>query len=274
MRCAFFYSLARTLGLSLALGSSAFAEDSSVKSKVDPEYKNQFWSVGLGGQRYSYKAGDGFELLGNSGAFSLGYGYTQNRWYVLLGGDFLVGPFKPRLLPAPAIDYQGTRVSAWWGYSAQELNLRHPEGGYGFAFGLSYTDMTGRSVSSKTLQSAPLFASQDGLIYHYHAGITNFSLAPGIFFCWMEPPRTYGSSADQLKTRTEGYILTLAFSIPIFSSYRSHFSRWKIQDSESFFEREDRIEIPASAWASERLQASGSLKGYSLLISLQALIGA
>lgn len=244
----------------------------------DVEYKNHFWSVGLTGERLSYKAGTGYELLGNSGLLSMGYGYIQSRWFVIGSADVITGPFDPNQSDKMEMDYQGTGLNAWWGYSAQELDLRHPAGGYGFALGISYIDIAGRNVYEQDQPITPSFYSQVGLSYNNSVRITSTALSPGIFFCWMNPARTYGSSIEQLKTRIEGYILTIAFQMPVFANYQYSQYRWSLKDEASSLEgfdpeSDEEFFIPADEWENNKITQSGKLKGFTIFVSFQALLG-
>ena len=257
------------LAASLILASSLKAQ----QEKGAAEYKNHFWSVGLTGERLSYKAGTGYELLGNSGLLSIGYGYMQDRWFVMGSADVITGPFNPNQSEKMEMDYQGTGINAWWGYSAQELDLRHPAGGYGFTLGISYIDIAGRNVFEQDKPIVPSFYSQDGLSYNHSVRMTSTAISPGVFFCWMTPSRTYGSSVEQLKTRVEGYILTIAFQMPIFANYQYSQYVWSIKDKESFEPNDQDIFIPAEGWENNLVRQGGKLKGNTLLVSFQALLG-
>ncbi|MFK7823498.1 MAG: hypothetical protein AB8G05_05045 [Oligoflexales bacterium] len=242
------------------------------------QYKNSFWSVGLIGERLSYKAGTGYELLGNSGLLSVGYGHMQSRWFIIGSADVITGPFNPNQSDNIEMDYQGTGVNAWWGYSAQVLDLRHPAGGYGFTLGINYVDIAGRNVYEQDDPLIPSYYSQVGLNYNNSVRVTYAALSPGIFFCWMKPSRTYGSSVEQLKTRIEGYLLTIAFKMPIFANYQSSHYLWNLKDEASSLEGYDPngdqdLYIPAEEWENEKISQSGKLKGFTILVSLQALLG-
>ena len=242
------------------------------------QYKNHFWSVGLIGERLSYKAGTGYELLGNSGLLSVGYGHMQGRWFIIGSADVITGPFNPNQNENTEMDYQGTGVNAWWGYSAQVLDLRHPAGGYGFTLGMNYVDIAGRNAYEQDDPITPSYYSQLGLNYNHSVRVTYAALSPGIFFCWMNPSRTYGSSIEQLKTRIEGYLLTIAFKMPIFANYQSSHYVWNLKDETSSIEGYDPnsdqdLFIPTEEWENRKVSQSGKLKGFTILVSLQALLG-
>lgn len=258
------------------LGAMTPIEESNgvppAETESNDRIKNSFWSVGVAGERYTYKAGDGYELLGNSGLVSVGYGYLSGRWYVSGDLDLIIGPFDPSRKRILDVDYQGTGFKLWWGYSAQELDLRHPSGGYGFTLGLSYSDVVGRVVGDKKELDRPSFKSGAETPYNYNIRVTNMTLTPGIFFCWLKAPRHYGNKKEQLVTRVEGYILTLAFSTPIASRYSMKYSYWDVEDKTILNEDQEDEIVDFDQWQSKRKHSFGKLKGFTFLVSLQILL--
>ena len=88
----------------------------------------------------------------------------------------------------------------------------------------------------------------------------------------MDPPRTYGSSIEQLKTRIEGYILTIAFQMPVTARYQSSQYVWRIKDKASY-DPNSNEEIPPEGWENNKERQSGKLKGFTILVAFQALLG-
>lgn len=243
-------------------------------------YKNNFWAVGMSGERFTYKAGDGFELLGNGGLVSMGYGIIKDRWYVIGNADIITGPFDPNQNRNHTldIDFQGTGVNAWWGYSAQELDLRHPTGGYGFTVGLNYQDIVGKSLSKDIHAPMPTHLSQAERLGHdFKIRMTTLAISPGIFICWMKPPRTYGSKLEHLQTRIEGYLLSLAFSYPIFANYHSRHNDWVLSEPGKYEpydpSGDNNREIPLNEWEKTAIISRGNLKGGTIIISMQIMLG-
>lgn len=219
--------------------------------------KRTVWSIGVAGERHSLKAGDGNELLGNAAEVQLGSGYLSQSWYLLGTLDILLGPYEPTRDRQLNVDYVGTGLTIWTGFSAQTMDLRSSEGGYGFALGLSYADMVGRAVGRNRKDSGERQADgqpleeDKGLIDTYAMRITNFSLLPAIFFSWLDPARPQGNSPELLATRVEGYLLTLGVAMPLQVSYQAKYETF---DGESHTE-------------------TGQLRGYSIMASLTALLG-
>ena len=234
---------------------------------------NHFWSVGLTGERFTFKAGDGYELLGNSGGLAVGYGYIKGRWFLMGEGEMLVGPFDPSYRRILNVDYQGTAIQAWWGYSAEELDLRHPDGGYGFIFGFNYKDIVGKSVDQQDHPVTPKTAGDMRESFNHSVRATSFSITPGIFFCWMQSPRE--KTSKSLVTRIEGYILTLTYSMPIFSRYQAKYSSWEFKDktNNSLDHLDDQAPVQADEIERSRFKKGGKLKGHSIAITFQALLG-
>ena len=229
-----------------ARGQTQIPVPITAPSNAPKEDKGNVWSFGLTGMRHSLKAGDGNELLGNSGAIQLGTGYISASWYSDVSLDILLGPYEPTREKQLNVDYVGTGLTAFAGFSAQTKNLRSAEGGYGFALGLSYADSVGRSVGRNRKEGR----SSD-LIDNYSMRVTAFSLIPAIFFSWLREARPNGNTPELLETRVEGYFLTIGMAMPLLSSYSAKYDK---RDGEPVTEK-------------------GQLRGYSLVITLKAMLG-
>ncbi|MCB9228866.1 MAG: hypothetical protein H6618_04575 [Deltaproteobacteria bacterium] len=258
------------------MGNSALVSAPAPLSSVEEAWKNTFWSTGLTGERFTFKAGNGYELLGNSGGVAVGYGYIQGRWFLSGEGEILVGPFDPSYRRILNVDYQGTALQLWWGYSAEELDLRHPDGGYGFIFGLNYKDMVGRSVDRrKDPRAGPSTWAEMQENFNHSIRTTSLSLTPGIFFCWMQDPRPDNRSS--LMTRIEGYILSVTYSMPLYARYIFRYDSWEFKDphmQDEAIRQGDGFQVHPDDIESQRRKISGTLKGHSIMIRLQALLGA
>lgn len=245
------------------------ASDPSVKINIA---RDDFWSFSLSGERHSFKAGEGYELIGNSGQVSVGYGYLVGRWYAQLAGDIIVGPFNPARAKDLEVDYQGTGVRFWWGYSAQELDLRHADGGYGFVLGLGYSDIVGRSIGrDRTEPVSPMDLGNLGVKSDFSVRVNHLSLYPGFFFCWLKDVRTEGYSSEQLMTRIEGYILKVTFGVPWSADYQEKF---KLRQLKEGLTKESSAETDEIFWVDVTKKNRGNLNGYSILITFSALFGA
>lgn len=228
------------------------------------EVRKQYWSFGLSGLRHTLKTGnEREEVIGNALDISIGYGYINNRLFTFGTIDFILGPYEKSNKIFMDIDHKGTGATFWVGYSAQELDLRSPLGGYGFILGLKYSDFTGRSVGQNQKESAdPQSPDNLGLIKSYDIRVTNFSITPGIFFCWLEDWRPAGNDPELLKTRTEGYILTLGVSIPFQSRFQADYLEY-VPDQNS----------EGNNLLVEEKKETGALSGYSILVNFTALLG-
>ena len=258
-----------------ALPDIGMPHEGPPEGQIEAEFKNNFWSVSLTGERFTLKSDAQYELLGNSGGVAAGYGYIRGRWFLSGEGEFLVGPFDPGYRPTPNVDYQGTAFQIWWGYSAEEPNLRHPDGGYGFILGLNYKDIVGRSVDPDSNRDTPdtWFKMRERFNYSIRTG--SLSVTPGIFFCWLKEPRSVRSK--DLTTRIEGYLLTLSYSMPLYARYLSRYSEWEFKNS--LLQRQDPektedFRVPAEGIHAIRKKTGGKLKGHSIAIRFQALLGA
>jgi len=242
-----------------ANGKTSNPVDMSVTS--ESPIRNNFWTFGLSGTRHTLRAGDGNELTGNTVDVSFGTGILRHMWYSYGTVDILLGPFEPTREKQLDVDYQGTGITYWWGYSAQELDLRHPEGGYGFTMGIKYADIAGRSIGrnrrEKGLRSN---IENEHQISDYRMRITTFSLIPAIFFCWLKESRATGNSRELLRTRVEGYFLTLGLSLPVLSTYRAQYTSR---------EKGDLGELNVD----KNHKETGEMDGFSILINFTSLLG-
>lgn len=246
----------RALALFLAVASG---------TAYGAEPRRSVWSVGVSGQRHSLKAGDGNEILGNSGAFQLGYGFVAQSWFLNLSLDVLLGPYEPTREGQINVDYLGTGFTLWTGVSAQTLDLRSQAGGYGFALGVSYADAVGRAIGRNRDEDDP---PPSELIDDYVLRVTNFSLLPAIFFSWLKEARPRGNTPELLATRVEGYFLTLGMAMPIMVSYNARYSlRTKPAPVATPAEAQEPAKGPQS------VEEKGRMRGYSVLVSLTAMLG-
>jgi hypothetical protein len=223
---------------------------------TEPGVRKSAFSIGVSGHRHSLKSGDN-EVIGNAGAVQLGTGYISESWYAAFSLDILLGPYEPTRGSQLNVDYSGTGLTLWTGFSAQGMNLRSPEGGYGFALGLSYADIVGRSIGKNRREDEDDPTGSPGLIENYIMRVNNLSLLPAIFFSWLAPPRPRGNTPELLMTRLEGYFLTLGMAMPLLSSYSA---RYTVRPE------------PGQPTAPQKLE-KGELRGYSILMSFTAILG-
>lgn len=221
----------------------------SSKKSSSENVKRNIWSFGFTGFRSSLKADDGSELLGNSGAVQLGTGYLGHAFFFDASFDILLGPYEPTFARQVNVDYTGTGMTLWTGFSAQTADLRSEAGGYGFALGISYSDIAGHSSGKNS--SAKNGAQADKLVDDYTMRVTNLSLLPAVYFSWLAPARPHGNTPELLATRVEGYVLTIGAAAPMVATYSADYTT---QDGKQHSSR-------------------GKLNGYGLLLSLKAMLG-
>jgi hypothetical protein len=238
---------------------AAAAGGAAAETKATQGARDQAWSFGVAGERHNLKAGNGHELIGNAGKVQLGTGWIHPRWYGLVSLDVALGPYEPTYGGQHVVDYVGTGLTTWLGFSAQTLDLRSKDGGYGFALGLSYGDIVGRSTG-RNLRDAGGERNPD-LVDDYTMHVTDFSLMPAVFFSWLRPARPAGNTPELLATRVEGYVLTLGMEMPLLVTYQAKFQTRERKKDDGSIE-------PAHAET-----ASGQLRGYSILVALTALLG-
>jgi hypothetical protein len=242
---------------------SAAAVEMSAEKQAPSGPRKSVWSVGLTGQRHSLKSGIDDDLLGNSALVQLGTGRIAESWYANASLDIILGPYEPTRQKQLNVDFVGTGLTVWTGFSAQTLDLRSQAGGYGFALGLSYADIVGRSQgSNRALVDCgpdPKSGCEDAnarLIDQYQMRVTNLAVQPAIFFSWLSAARPEGNNPALLATRLEGYFLTVGLAIPLIANYQVKYTT-----------------LGSRHEPAESGTAKGRLRGYSLVVGLTAMLG-
>ena len=241
----------------VARPSDALAEDSSEGNNR----RNNVWTVGITGARYSLKSGDGNALVGNATSVGFGTGYIGENWFSHVGFEFMFGPYDPARNGQFAIDTTGTGFTIWTGLSAQTAGIREAAGSYGFGLGLRYADLVGRSIGRNLKESPANDAANARLLDNYLLRLTDFSVIPSLFFSWLQERRQAGTSPELLKTRLEGFILTLGVAMPVSTTYQVKFTRRTRRPRDG-----DVIEGSST-------REQGKMRGYSILATLTAFLG-
>ena len=243
--------------LMIARPTVAFAEDSSVEQSG----RHNVWTVSVTGARYSLKSGDGNALVGNATSVGFGTGYIGENWFSHIGFEFMFGPYDPARNGQFAIDTTGTGLTLWTGLSAQTAGIREAAGSYGFGLGLRYADLVGRSVGRNLKESASDNAANARLLDNYLLRLTDFSVIPSLFFSWLQEQRPPGTTPELLKTRLEGFILTIGVAMPVSTTYQVKFTRRTRRPRDG-----DVIEGSST-------REQGKMRGYSILATLTAFLG-
>lgn len=213
-------------------------------------------TVSVTGLRHALTTGDGNDLVGNSAGISLGLGKIEKLWYARVSADMYLGPYDPIRSGELNSEFIGTGLSVFAGYSAQSLDLRSVEGGYGFAFGAMYSDIVGRGVGRNRFIDRDNQSADALFMNGYNVRITHLALAPAIFFSWFKEGRRQGNAPEDLLTRIEGFEVVLGTALPLYSRYKARFDL--IDDNEK-----------VQAQRSE----NGKLKGHSIFVTLTTYLG-
>lgn len=238
------------------------------------------YTVGISGYRHSLKSANGHEVLGNAGAMQLGIDYLADSWFAALSLDILLGPYEPTQGGQLVVDYLGTGLTGWIGLSAQTLSLRSVAGGYGFALGLSYADMVGRSIGKNRRERPGNDRDNAALVDNYILRVNSLALMPAIFFTWLEGARPRGNTPALLATRLEGYILTIGMAVPVMSTYQAHYDirGWNNPRDKTVEPTDDPPPDSPSdpkrqgPLAGRNVASHGALRGFSTLLSFSAII--
>ena len=232
---------------------------------------NLLWGVGVSGMRHSLHAGDGNEVVGNSVHMGMSGLYLSKVWFVSVTGEMITGPHEPVRKRQLDVGFQGAGGSLLWGYSAQDIDIRFHDGGYGFSLGLMYWDIVGRMVGeNRRAVDWDLGLQNRGLISQYTMRANNLVLMPGIFFTWLKPERLPGRTPKELETRIEGYLLNIGIAFPISSSYHARYVR-NISLPVRDYEEGSSVE-PGDLFESPSLDR-GNMDGFTLMVSWTMLLG-
>jgi hypothetical protein len=240
-----------------ALGQEAGADSSRAKGAI----------VGLSLQalRHSQRDSQGHALLGNAGVVGFGGGYIGASWLTLTYFDQTLGPYEPTGETDLDVDFNGTGVSTFWGYSAQKTDLRSDQGGYGFGLSLSYADLVGRLPGSSRTSAAA--NGSEVFTENYVMRVTNLSVAPTIFFSWLAKARDHSNKPENLATRIEGFMLTIGAQIPIESRFSTRY-QFRVVERGQIARGQDGLR-ESTANVRER----GKLRGYTIVVGLTTMMG-
>ena len=235
------------------------------QAAADEATRNTFWHLGMNGERHLLKSGENLHLVGSSLVVQLGRGYVGENWYGSVSLDIISGPYEPVQRDAQTLDYLGTGFTVWWGYNAEPVNIRTDKGNYGFSLGLSYADIVGRTVGQRRYTREAQGVAGTEVVDDYVMRITNFSLIPAVFFCWLTEPRPLNNRPENLRTRIEGYLLTIGVATPLMATYQVKYKSTNLP--EKYDSSKDKAPVPTSQ------SKHGRLKGYSIVLSFTAMLG-
>lgn len=196
---------------------------STPRQEAGPPWGQLVWNFGVNGARNALVSESGRQILGSYGSVQFGAGFLTQRWYALGSLDFLTGPFEPVTVGELDVDYAGTGITFWTGFSPRKAGLRDGGMGYGIALGTSYSDLVGRSIGqARGGRRGPDVGGPSGgplAIDSYTLQATNVSVIPALFLSWLKKPRPTGNSQDLLATRLEGHILTFGMAFPVAAEF-------------------------------------------------------
>jgi hypothetical protein len=203
-------------------------------------------------------ANDLNSVYGNGGAVSFGLGYLKG--HLLFSGhfDILLGPYEQMRDRSFSSDFAGTGFSTFVAYSSKSKEQAQGGYTYGLGLGATYEDAIGRSSGSKNVDLSalgPQYQTDEVSVQNYIIQTQTGFLTPTFYFAWLKPPRPKGNTPELLKTRLEGYLLSLGVSFPVYSQYRAKYDQR--QEDASF----------------KGLVDNGKLKGYRIALGITTLLG-
>ena len=225
------------------------------QAKAPVDFRKTVWNISLTQNKYALKSGEEASLLDSATIVQLGHGFLGENIYVSYTFDIISGPYNARQQEHVSADFSGTGFSAMIAHTAENANIRTESGNYGFAIGLGYSDIIGRSVSLK-----PSVTKNEN-IDQFTMRVTSYTIFPSLFFAWLKEARPTGNTPELLTTRIEGYMLNMGIAMPLWSRYKlSYLSTPTTQNT-------------ASSSSTHVVTTYGYLAGYSLVITFSALLG-
>ena len=220
----------------------------------------QIWTFGLGSIFHRLQAYGDNELAGTSATIDIGYGILHEKWFVRGAFSSILGPYEPARDSQFNMDYFGTGFLLMAGAQLPDLPLpilkvESRSLVYGLAFGLHYSDLSGKSIGkNRKTDNDSSVAPQN-----YRSNITNLALLPAFYMSWLSPPRKIGNTPEDLKTRVEGYQLLAGALIPVMSYYDNEYSQDKLQGDGSS--------------VNVAVRERGSFTGASFYLAIAILLG-
>ena len=237
-----------------ACAQTALRETAIVKDNPPLEYRTTVWTIGLSQNKYALKSGEEASLLDSATVVQLGRGHLAENIYASYTFEIISGPYNSRQQGHVSTDFTGTGFSAMIAHTAENANIRTESGNYGFAIGLGYSDIIGRSVGLK-----PAVSSSEN-IDQFTMHVTSYTILPSLFFAWLKEVRPVGNTPELLATRIEGYVLNLGIAMPLWARYRISYLSTPMGASGA-------LASPQS------VTKNGYLGGYNLVITFSALLG-
>ena len=223
--------------------------------------KTTLWDVEMSGVLYRWHGDRDNDVFGRGGILSFGYGQTiDSSWWWQGRFDVYAGPWEVIRNHTFDSDFNGTGISAGMGRALWPGSLRDPGGCLAGILSIGYVDMAGKSSGQNHAQSTKV---DDGANFYleqsYRIGVNALWVAPEISWVHMEPSRPQGNLPELLDTRIEGYSVSAALMIPIFSTYHADMVR--------------RAQGDANDQKPREFRESGSLKGYAASLTLRTWLG-
>ncbi len=226
-----------------------------------------FWTFGTGLASYNLRTESIHAIKGRSGRISVGHNTSAKNWSLAASMDIVLGPYEPlktENMRNIDVDFNGTGTTMVGTYKLPGSNDSRT-GSPSFLAGISYLDLTGRSLGGgyeKDFVLSPVATTEGAdainqVIDNYKLRTTRLTALVGV--AWVEnwaKARKSNQPID-LKTSVDGYILSLWTELPIISKYSSEFNLVTATDRVNTTTFNDR----------------GTLTGYTIIFQATALFG-
>jgi hypothetical protein len=226
-----------------------------------------FWTFGAGISSYNLETESIHSIKGRSARISIGHDTGGKIWSLATSFDLIMGPYapvNPGDLRRIDMDFNGSGFTLLGNYRLQPANDSRT-GSVALVAGVSYLDLTGRSLGGgfeRDFVLAPVGSSKAAadpvqVLDNYKLRAARFSAVAGVAWNanWAKA-RTSNQPSD-LKTRVDGYKLSLWTEVPFISNYTSEYDLVTASDQVQ----------------SQSINDRGSLSGYSIVLQATALLG-
>lgn len=228
--------------------------------RVSHTLNDDFWIFGSSSHTHQLSGPKDNEFDGTSFQISIGKGTVRDAWNLFTTIDIISGPFKPFFDGQLEIEFEGLGLSSYWHHTISGQTIRGQVPSINFALGINLNRINGSSIGqNNSLKSNYNAPENNGKINKYDLTLSTLNLMIGPTLSWVESARPRGNEPSLLKTRIEGYNVSLLFQIPLYASYSSETKKLSYNDSTRQITGQDSSE-------------SGSMSGWSFVVSLSTYI--
>lgn len=192
--------------------------------RISHTLNNDYWLFGASSLKSNLSAeGDDVEDFKNTSLqISIGKGVFRDKWSFSGSIDLLSGPLEPFFENDLDVELEGFGLTFLSSYALTGTGIRDKKPSFAATFGLNYLSVNGASIGrNKNLNKDFDSPLNSGKINGYSVNLSTLNIVLGTTFNWIEKARPQGNHPDLLKTRLEGYALSILAFVPVYGSMDS-----------------------------------------------------